>query len=597
MFLDANGERFRILKQEAEGAWLISYDEPSPPCFVLQKEINTYCRVPIPEDCIHEQAEKELTDAERVRLTMIQSLLDDENCISDKSLRQQIAAESAEAHGTNSRRILRLYYQYLATGVIIKKKSGRQFSNGYEDIYKWAINHFYYSAKRPSLRDAYDLMLHQCFVTPDGHLKEQRPTWSSFRHFFYDNQYHQRSQKIIARDGLSNYQRTARPLLGSAMSWKERIGAYQMDATTADIYLVSRLDRTKVVGRPYVYLAVDTATQLIAGLYVGYDAGEEAVMACLSNAAMDKVEYCRRFGIEIEPADWPSAGLPSEIITDQGRDFLSGRTMELCVRYGITCETLPPFRPDHKGLVEKSFDLMQNRYKPILRGRGIIEEDAQERWAVDYRAQASLDLTQFTEVLIHCILYLNGYRVLENYQMTQEMIEQDTAPTAAGLWRYYANTGKSALMEINGDEVYYMSLPRKTGKLTRKGITHNHFTYINRELMSSEQGQRYIGQKMSFAYDEQNVQRIYMIQDGSYIPFELAPQFSIYGGSAKTESELYWQDDRQRKKDYKKLEEEGRVNLIKKLSSIKEEAQPEQKAHLDAGSIQQNRAKERDRRK
>ena len=93
--------------------------------------------------------------------------------------------------------------------------------------------------------------------TPDGHLKERRPTWSSFRHFFYDNQYHQRSQKIIARDGLSNYQRTARPLLGSAMNWKERIGAYQMDATTADIYLMSRLDRTKVVGRPYVYLAVD----------------------------------------------------------------------------------------------------------------------------------------------------------------------------------------------------------------------------------------------------------------------------------------------------------------------------------------------------
>ena len=69
------------------------------------------------------------------------------------------------------------------------------------------------------------------------------------------------------------------------------------------------------------------------------------------------------------------------------------------MHHGITCETLPPFRPDRKGLVEKMFDLMQNRYKPILRGKGIIEEDAQERWAVDYRAQASLDLTQFTAVL------------------------------------------------------------------------------------------------------------------------------------------------------------------------------------------------------
>ena len=47
-----------------------------------------------------------------------------------------------------------------------------------------------------------------------------------------------------------------------------------MDATMADIYLVSRHDRSKVIGRPYIYLAVDTATQLIAGLYVGLECDE-----------------------------------------------------------------------------------------------------------------------------------------------------------------------------------------------------------------------------------------------------------------------------------------------------------------------------------
>ena len=53
-----------------------------------------------------------------------------------------------------------------------------------------------------------------------------------------------------------------------------------MDATQADIYLVSRLDRSEVLGRPYIYLAVDTATQLIAGVYVGMDAGEQAYIVC-----------------------------------------------------------------------------------------------------------------------------------------------------------------------------------------------------------------------------------------------------------------------------------------------------------------------------
>ena len=68
-----------------------------------------------------------------------------------------------------------------------------------------------------------------------------------------------------------------------------------MDATQADIYLVSRPDRSEVIGRPYIYLAVDTATQLIAGVYVGMDAGEQAVINCLSNAAADKVSLCKRY--------------------------------------------------------------------------------------------------------------------------------------------------------------------------------------------------------------------------------------------------------------------------------------------------------------
>ena len=149
-----------------------------------------------------------------------------------------------------------------------------------------------------------------------------------------------------------------------------------MDATQADIYLVSRLDRSEVIGRPYIYLAVDTATQLIAGVYVGMDAGEQAVINCLSNAAADKVSFCKRYGLDIKKEEWPNIGLPGEIITDKGREFIGTRMNELAMKYGIEFESLPPFRPDGKGLVEKSFDLIQQRYKPALRGKGVIEARA-----------------------------------------------------------------------------------------------------------------------------------------------------------------------------------------------------------------------------
>lgn len=88
-----------------------------------------------------------------------------------------------------------------------------------------------------------------------------------------------------------------------------------MDATEADIYLVSKLDRSQVIGRPVIYMAVDVASQLIAGVYVGLQWGEESVIECLRNAASDKVEYAARYDI---------------IITG-----------------------LPPYRTDLKGSIEK----------------------------------------------------------------------------------------------------------------------------------------------------------------------------------------------------------------------------------------------------
>lgn len=108
-----------------------------------------------------------------------------------------------------------------------------------------------------------------------------------------------------------------------------------MDATIADIYLVEEYDRKEVIGRPNVYLAVDTASQLIAGVYVGMEQGEQSVLSCLVNAARDKVSFCRKYAINISPEQWPNVGLPKRILIDRGWEFSGGRMDELCVRFGM----------------------------------------------------------------------------------------------------------------------------------------------------------------------------------------------------------------------------------------------------------------------
>ena len=481
-FVKRLGAIYRVLLETPAGCWLTDCNGPSPPFFEVS--LDRYERVPAPNSWMDEHT---ITPAQEVRLRMIQPMMDCDDCISDKTLRYKMAAEAAQQHQTTTRRILRLYYRYLATGRLTQKRT-QQASKSNQMIER-AIRRYYFGAKRLSLRSAYEMMLLEDYVGPEGEMDSDAPTWSQFRHYYYGHGFHRDPQKIIAREGLTKYQRDHRPAWGSSAGWRSQPGSYQMDATQADIYLVSRQDRSIVVGRPYIYLAVDTATHLIAGVYVGYSCDETAVMACIAQAASDKVEYCARYGIEITQEQWPSVGMPTEIITDQGREFFGPRMSEMCRRYGLEVLTLPPFRPDQKGCVEKSIDLLQQRYKPMLRGRGVIEEDAQERWATDYRTQATLDLDDFTRIVIHSILYLNSGRILDDKTPAERWLELSPR-----------------LMAVNPQELHIQTLPRDTAKLTRKGIRVNRMWYAPDDADGLT-----IGDSYTIAYDPADLRRIHII--------------------------------------------------------------------------------------
>lgn len=348
-----------------------------------------------------------------------------------------------------------------------------------------------------------------------------------------------------------------------------------MDATPADIYLVSRHDRSKVIGRPYIYLAVDTATQLIAGLYVGLECDESAVMLCLANAAQDKVEYCREYGIEIDSAQWPSRGLPYEIITDKGNEFFGPRMQELCQRFGVEIQSLPPFRPDGKGLVEKSFDLIQQRYKPLLRGKGVIEPDAQERWSTDYRSQSVLTLDEFIKIVIHCVLYINSGRILTD------------AKTPAQKW---LDSGV-ALLDVSAEELFLMSLPRESAKLTRKGLRLNGLLYVPAGMDGLMLDNVY-----DVAFSRADLGCVYILmEDCSFRPCRLSPHQSQYSGLSQPEADVMKQEERKLRSSAKKREVTASVESIQSIRQIVRDASAAgpQKSKQDGKTINENRSNER----
>ena len=94
---------------------------------------------------------------------------------------------------------------------------------------------------------------------------------------------------------------------------------YQIDATIADVYLVSSVDNTRIIGRPVVYCVIDVFSRLICGLYIGLEGPSWlGAMMALDNVIEDKVVFCKNYGIEITNKEWPNSFLPEKILADRG---------------------------------------------------------------------------------------------------------------------------------------------------------------------------------------------------------------------------------------------------------------------------------------
>ena len=78
---------------------------------------------------------------------------------------------------------------------------------------------------------------------------------------------------MTSRDGEKSYNLNNRAELGKTETHVYGPGmASQIDATTADIYLVSRDDRTAIIGRPTMYFLMDSHSHIVTGMNISLEA-------------------------------------------------------------------------------------------------------------------------------------------------------------------------------------------------------------------------------------------------------------------------------------------------------------------------------------
>lgn len=378
---------------------------------------------------------------------------------------------------------------------------------GEQKTFRWALNKYYYTSRRNSLKTAYTLMLKEKYCDDRGKLLQDYPPFHRF-YYFYRTHKKVRNQ-IISRDGLSNYQRNYRPLLGdSVREFCPTVGYGMVDSTVCDIYLVN--ESGQLVGRPILTVCIDAYSSMCMGYSLGWKGGTYSVTQMFRNVVVNKVEHCKKFGIEISADDWNCSSLPATLITDRGREYI-GSTIEQLTELGVTIMNLDGYRADLKGSVEKFFDIIQNLYKPHIKGRGVVDVDFQERGARDYRKDACITLIDFEKIIVRCILYYNCRRVIEKMYCTDEQIK----PYANAVWN--ADYSKGNLISVKQELLYKTLLPRTNAKFTRHGLKVGRLHY--KCLGFTEEYLR--GEKAVVSYEPNDCSYVFLVRNSDYIRFTL----------------------------------------------------------------------------
>ena len=456
-----------------------------------------------------------------------------------------------------------------------------------EDLmnFEAAIRRYYLTKKERDLPHVYQKLLDDSYTVlekdADGKEKARLlplgevPTLRQFR-YWYENR-RDIKEEVTKRKGVTGFELTARAVTGKSDFGLMGPGAqYQVDATVGDIYLVSQFDRSDIIGRPVMYVVMDTFSRIVTGMYVGLEGPSWAgMMMALDNAAADKVEYCHQFGIEITEEMWPCHHVPSVLLGDRG-ELESHKADNLATMLGIRVENAPPYRGDLKPVIERHFRTINDTVKPLA--PGWVMPDDRQRGGRDYRLDAKLDIVQFTRIIINCVIFYNTSHYLAGFEKSEQMLRAGVEAVPVKLWDWGIRNYSGALRSFPQETVRLALMPKGTGSVTEKGISFRKLFYScpeAREGLWFENARKNGRYKVQVSYDPRDMSAVYVWdKDGDAVHkcSLLDWEIRFYG---KSLDEITFEQAKQdlQKKGSERAELEAAINLNRAIDAIVADAE------------------------
>lgn len=210
---------------------------------------------------------------------------------------------------------------------------------------------------------------------------------------------------VAKRQGRKVAEQAYAPIEGSFPGAEAPLAVVQVDHTKLDLILVDDVHR-RAIGRPWITLAIDVFSRMVAGFYVSFDPpGALSTGLCLTHAILPKDSWLAKRGID---AAWPCYGLPRKLHMDNAREFRGQMLERACRQYGIDIEWRPVARPHFGAHIERLLGTLSTEIKTLP---GTTFSNVKERGDYDSVGKAALTLSEFEEWLTTYIVKVYHLRM------------------------------------------------------------------------------------------------------------------------------------------------------------------------------------------
>jgi putative transposase len=257
----------------------------------------------------------------------------------------------------------------------------------------------------------------------------------------------------------------------------------QIDHTVMDMLLVDEEDRTKIIGRPYISLAICIHTRVILGFYVSFLPPSAVTVAMLlENCVLPKNEVLERWGLQAYL--WPMHGLPETIHTDNAKEFTSDVFVLNAKGFGITVEHRMIGKKHQGGHIESLIGKqMIHLIHQLPGGTG---SNTVQRKSLRSEKTASITLTRLRQMMVYAI---HAYHETKHSAL-------DQSPSQAWSKHYEKHPAYRLLSETQHEHFKYTFYP----EVSDKEITPDGIGMFRRQYSSSALKGK-VRQKVLVKYD------------------------------------------------------------------------------------------------